>query len=214
MGAAERSILDNRLYICLQRTTNAVLLSIVWVAATLLVVTAAPATAAMFGVVRDWRHGKEPPLLRAFGRHFVGNVRQALIVQLIWMLAGVGIVADLQIDEMLPEPIGVGLRTAAVVVALLIVATSVYVFPLMVGYDLPTGQLLRLAVLFALGRPLTTLCCLVVVATAFVLTYLVPIMPLLLSGLVASTIYARCDRVISAVRAETVSRTSSEEMCR
>ncbi|RIQ11340.1 hypothetical protein DY240_29025 [Jiangella rhizosphaerae] len=80
---------------------------------------------------------------------------------------------------------------------LLVAAASIYVFPLMVGYHVSVGRLLRLSALFAIGRPGTTVRSLSVVIVAGALSYLFPAAPLLLTAVVASKLYGWCEPAIT-----------------
>ena len=199
--AQRRSVLDNRVYIALQRITGSVALSAMFVVASLPLVTVAPALAAVFGVIRDDSRGQDNARWRSFWRHFGANVRQALAVQVIWMVAAVAFVQAAQIASTLPATAGAVVRSTSVLAGLLTMAASIYAFPLMVGYHLDIGRLLRLSALFAIGRPGITARCLAVVLVAGLLTYLVPAVPLLVTALVASIVYSWCEPAIVAAAA-------------
>ena len=76
------------------------------------IITLVPATTAMFGVVRDWRRGDEPSILRAFVRHLRANFRQAFGIGLLWLVT----LAVLFLDYRLVRELPAGAQFPALVV--------------------------------------------------------------------------------------------------
>jgi len=200
MALACRSVLDGRTYAQLRRFARVVQLSLLWVLAALPVVTVVPATAALFGVVRDLSLAKEPPLARAFWRYFRENLRHALALEAVWLVVAAGVAVDVQIAPAMTELPALLLRTAAGVAALVVISSSVYALPLMVTYQLSFRRLLTASVVLAAGRPATTVKCLALVACAGMLSYLFPLAPLLIAALVAMSLYSWCARVFADLR--------------
>ncbi|MCA3748412.1 MAG: YesL family protein [Rubrobacter sp.] len=93
--AGGRSVLDGRIYRVLEVFANLVYLNFLWLLACLPVVTIPVSTTAMFGIVREWVRGDEPPIARRFVSLFGENFRQGLIVGVIWALAGGSLLLDL-----------------------------------------------------------------------------------------------------------------------
>lgn len=211
--SSSNSILDSRLYAILQVITTSVRLSLLWAVASLPVITIAPATAALFGVLREEKRGDEPEVWRAFRRHFVANFRQAMIIQFLWTAIGVALIADLEIAAVAPAWVATVLGTLVTIAALVTAVSSVFLFPLMVGYQIGTGRLLHLSVLFALGRPSTTIRCLITLTVTAVATYLLPFVVLLVAAVVAGAVYTSCDRVITALGISTEPLGMSQEAC-
>lgn len=199
MATQRQSWLDSRVYTQLSRFGSVVSLGVLWVVASLPVVTLFPATAAMFGVVREWSLDREPALAQAFWRLFRENLRQALAVEAIALAAITGGVGSMRIAELLPPPLGVATQAAALLAGTVLMAGLIFAFPIMVGYRMSLARLLRAAVLIALGRPLTTLACAGLLAGAFFVSYVFPLAPLLLGGLTAGAVYGWCSRAIDGV---------------
>jgi uncharacterized membrane protein YesL len=200
VAMARRQWLDSRFYLQLHRFSSMVLLSALWMIVSLPVVTVFPATVAIFGVVREWNLDREPPLLSAFWRFFRENLRHALALEAICLVAVLGAVASLRIAAVLPSSATVAVQAVVFLAGSALVAGLVYAFPIMVSYRLPLSRLLSSSVLFALGRPMTTLGSLAVVGAAAVLSYAFPLAPLFVAGLVASTVYGWCSRAFTNVR--------------
>jgi uncharacterized membrane protein YesL len=200
MALACRSVLDGRTYAQLRRFARVVQLSVLWVLVALPLVTVVPATAAMFGVVRELSLGKEPELMRAFWRYFRENLRHALALEAVWLVVAAGVAVDVQIAPAMTALPALMVRMAAGVAALVVISSSVYALPLMVTYEMSFRRLLTASVLFAAGKPATTVKCLALVACAGMLSYLFPLAPLLIAALVAMSLYNWCARVFADVR--------------
>ena len=106
-------------------------------------VTFVPATAAMFGVVREWRRGDEPNIFPSFVRHFRANFRQAFGIGLLWLLTARGARPRLPPGRQLPA--------GAQFPAFLVLAHGRHrlrrhlgvLFPVMVGYEADWRALIR-----------------------------------------------------------------------
>jgi uncharacterized membrane protein YesL len=161
------NILDTRVYRWAQTATDFFLLNLMWLLACLPVVTALPATAAMFGVVRDWAREKEAGVIAAFVLRFRQNFVQSLVV---------------------------GVRSLLVLAGVLYASASVFLFPVMVHYDTRWTAVPKNALLLSIARLPTTLLCLLTVAAMAALTFIVPALILITGSLTANAVYKLCDR--------------------
>lgn len=199
MATQRRPWLDSRAYSQLSRFSGVMSLGVLWVIASLPLVTLFPATAAMFGVVREWSLDREPALVPAFWRLFRENLRQALALEAVAVAAVTGGLVSLRIAGMLPAPAAVAIQGVAVLAGIVLAAGLIFAFPLMVGYRMPLARLMRASVVLALGRPATTLGCAVLLAGAGVVGYVFPPALLLVGGLTASAVHTWCGRAIAGV---------------
>lgn len=193
------AVVDSRIYAALERFTAVVALNLLWLVASLPVVTLFPATAAVFGVAREWSRGNEPRLLPAFVRLFRDNFKQALALQAVVSVVGLGLLADVYLSGELPPTVRVLSQAVVLLAGCLVLAALAYAFPLLVTYRMPFSRLLRSSLLLAVGRPATTLRCLGIGALAVLLAVAFPAAPLLLVSLVASATYRWCARVFDEV---------------
>ena len=190
---------DGAVYRHLHRFTRGVNVSLLWAVLAATVVLSGPATAALCAVARRWNRGDDPPVVVTFLAEFRTNLKQGLQVQVL-LLVSIVLVAGSVVLLPAASP---GVQVALVclitplAVAALIVAT--WAFPLMVSYEVGTRHLLRTALLLGLSRPLTTLVNIGTVLVAGVLSIVAPILPLIVSGLVASTTSLRCRGVFEQV---------------
>ena len=188
------NILDTRIYRWAQVATDFFLLNLMWLLACLPVVTAFPATAAMFGVVRDWVREKEPGLFGAFVLRFRQNFVQSVVVGVLWTLFGGALFLDFLVANQLSGGTQVVMRSLLVLASVLYAFASVFLFPVMVHYETRWIVVPKNALLLSVGRLPTTLLCLLTVAAMAALTFIVPALILITGSLTAYAVYRLCDR--------------------
>lgn len=182
-----------RIYRALEVFTDLVYLNLLWLVACLPVVTIAPSTTALFGVVRGWIRGKDAPTTREFISLFKENFGLALAVGLVWALLGTVLVADfLLVGQM--ESFRRPLYVIFFVFALLYVSASVYLFPVMVNYEVNWKGVIKNSLLFSIARPLTTLQCLLTVGVALFVVFTLWITVFVAASITAYAVYFLCDR--------------------
>lgn len=188
------NILDTRVYRWAQTATDFFLLNLLWLLACLPVVTAFPATAAMFGVVRDWVRERETGVFGAFVHRFRQNFVQAFVLGALWALFGASLLLDFLVANGLSGAAQVALRSLLVLAGALYILASIFLFPVMVHYDTRWTAVPKNALLLAIGRLPTTLVCLLVVATTTMVTFVVPPLILITGSVTAYVVYLLCNR--------------------
>jgi uncharacterized membrane protein YesL len=188
----------DRIYRLLEVFTDLVYLNLLWLVSCLPVVTIAPSTAAMFGVVRGWIRGKDVPTTGEFFSHFRENFGRSLAVGLVWVLLGAVLAADFFLVGQM-ESFRRPLYVVFFAFALLYVSTTVYLFPVMVNYELDWKGVIKNSFLFSIARPLTTLQCLLTVAVALFIVASMWITSFVIAGATAYAIYFLCDRAFKNV---------------
>lgn len=187
-------LLESRTYRILEVCTNFVLLNLLWLAACVPAVTAFPATAAMFGVVRDWSRGRESGILGPFWRYLRENFLQALLASIVWALAGAVLAANLLfIRQTDSATVSILFSVLATLLALAYAAASVYLFPVMVNYEADWRTVLKNSLLFALGHLGTTLLGLLVIGVAALAALFSPVTLLASGSVTAYLVYRLCD---------------------
>lgn len=188
------NILDTRVYRWAQTATDFFLLNLMWLLACLPVVTALPATAAMFGVVRDCAREKETGVIATFVLRFWQNFVQSLVVGVLWALFGGALFLDFLLANQLSGATQVVMRSLLVLAGVLYASASVFLFPVMVHYDTRWTAVPKNALLLSIARLPTTLLCLLTVAAMAALTFIVPALILITGSLTANAVYKLCDR--------------------
>lgn len=189
---------DGPLYRLLRVVTDLVYLNLLWLLACLPVVTAPAATAALFGVTREWTKGRQPPIGPSFVHFMRESARRSVAVGGVLAAAGGLIAADLLIARGI-EPGGIVLRGALLIIGVLVASTAMYAFPVMANYEVPWRTVLRNALLFALACPLITLAGLALIAAATVILLVAPVAVIALGSATAWGLYRLCDAAFAAV---------------
>jgi uncharacterized membrane protein YesL len=199
-----------RIHRVLEVFTDLVYLNLLWMGACLPVVTIAPASAAMFGVVRGWMRGKDTPIAREFFSVFRENFGRSLVVGLVW--SGLG--AFLAVDFLLVGQMKSFRRPLYVVflaLALLYVSATVYLFPVVANYELDWKGVIRNSLLFSMARPLTTMQCLLTVAVAAFVVASLWITIFVAASITAYALYFLCDRAFESVEFSKDARSEPQE---
>ena len=196
------SILDTRVYRWAETATDFLLLNLLWLVACLPVVTIFPATAAMFGVVRNRVRGKEGGVFGTFVLRFRQNFWQSLVVGVLWALFGGALVLDLLIANQLSDVPQMILRSLLVPAGILYLLASMFLFPVMVHYDARWTAVPKNALLLAIGRLPTTLFCLVTLAASVTLVFFVPLLVLVIGSVTAYAVFRLCDREFAKIDAD------------
>ena len=193
------SVLDSRFLRWLEIFSNFLFLDLLWLLACLPVVTIYPATAAMFGVVRDWVRKKEGSLLQTFLSRFKENFRQSFMIGIVWTIFGVALLLDFYLVNQAPSGLRIVLGSLLFLVALLYVFTSLFLFPLMVHYDASLLVVVKNSLLLSIGQLSTTVQCLLVVAAMAGIAVFAPLSLLITGSLTAYVVYRLCDRAFRRV---------------
>jgi len=192
-------MVGGKIYRVLELITSLVFLNLVWLLACLPILTVWPATTALFGIVRRWVRGEEPPVLRTFFSLFKEDLGRSLLVGAVWLPVGAVLVADfLLIGQM--ESLRRPLYVLLLAFALLYASATVYLFPVLANYEASWRTAIKNALLFSMVRPWNTAQGLLVVAVAAFATASFPPLALLVSGsATAYCVYFFCDRTFREV---------------
>ncbi|QOR71104.1 DUF624 domain-containing protein [Ruania alkalisoli] len=181
-GARPRDVTAGSLYRSLAAASDMVLLNLVWLLASLPVVTFVPATAALFSVLRDRRLGSEVTPVVAFARALRTDLRRRTLLGLGW-LAVAGVLA---VDVVIVQQMGAGASMVLGVItgalALLFAGASTVLFLVIVSYDLPWRGLLRTTATLTLAMPVHVAGALLTLVTALAVTAVSPLAGALVAG--------------------------------
>jgi uncharacterized membrane protein YesL len=194
-------LFETRPYRIMERFTNLLLLNLAWAVACLPIVTAFPATAALFAVARDWNRGTDCSVFPCFIRHFRTDFWQSLWVGFFWTTTGAVLVLDFLITENLTSSLRLPLMVLVGSLMIAYVLTSVYLFPVMVSYRVGWTTLVKDSFLISVSQVHTTVLCLLVLAAVGVLAAYLPITLLVSASATAYAIFAICDHGIRRVEA-------------
>ncbi len=193
--------LNSKLYRAIEVLISFLLLNLLWILLSLPVVTAFPATAAMFGVVREWGRGTDSGALEPFFRHLRANFAQSFWIGLIWIVVGAALWVDFFLLGEAETWVAVPLFLLLALGGLCYTFTSIYLFPVMVNYASNWRLVIRNSFLISLSQLwITLLCALICVVMLFVVLY-VPVTGLLAGSVTAYAVYSLCKRGFNRVEA-------------
>lgn len=195
------NIFESRIYQISVMITNYFLLNMLWILFSLPLVTMFPATAAMFAVIRDWQRGNDEGIFRAFFAHFKRNFLNAFLYQIAFSLFIIIFVLDfLLIDELGPfmaQLVFILLISLGILVAFI----SMYIFPVMVHYDLKFFGMIKQSMLFSIMYfPSTLLSILIFVVMVFIVLFFPFTIPIIFST-TACLIFKICNQKFKKVEA-------------
>jgi len=194
-------MLDSKIYRIIEIAANLVLLNLIWLLLCLPVVTIFPATAAMFGVIREWIRDIDNGTIEPFVRHLKANFAQSLWIGFLWTVAGVIILLDFYLISNADLWVKMPLFLALVLLTLCYALTSVYLFPVMVNYEGNWRSVIKNSFLIAISQPGTTFLCLLLVALVLAMIPYVPATMLLAGSSTAYLLYFFCRRAFQRVEA-------------
>lgn len=193
------NILESRLYRVLEVCTNFLYLNLLWLVCCVPVVTIPSSTAAMFGVVREWTKQRESGVAGTFLAMFRDNFRQSLWIGFLWAIIGAVLAVDLAVVRGMGPPVREILYVLVFLIGFLYTFASVYLFPVMVNFNARWTDVIRNALLFSVGGPITTLLCLIVFGAAVLAFLFLPVSIFVSGSITAYLVYRLCDRTFEKV---------------
>lgn len=166
--------LDSPAYRFMYRAAELSLLNALCIVCCLPVVTIGPAMAALYYVTMKLSRDESPPLIRSFFQAFRDNFRQALPVWLMQLLLGILLVGDILYCIQIRQGglFGEIMLCVSVLLAVLFLMLSHYLFPLVAKFRNPLVLTFRNALLLSVGHLWGTLLMLAVTLVPLVMIYL------------------------------------------
>src|SRR5690625_4317577 len=162
-------ILNSPLYKVLDRITNLFFLNVLWLLSSLPLITIFPATAAMFGVFKDWTKGKEGKLFGSYLRHFKNNFKHSFVYGILWFLIIAIFYIDLRIISDF-ETYNFILMSLLFLLLILVAFNTVYFVPISIHFKLTLFGKIKNAFLFSIMFFPTTILCILIGVVAFLIT--------------------------------------------
>lgn len=156
--------LDNPIWIFLGKLTDMVILTILWMACCIPLVTVGASTAALYDVSIKLADNQEGYIISSFFRSFRKNWKKGTAAWAAALLFGVFLISDFYLYSRMGGSAGVVLLASAGMLGIIYLMTLAYLFPFLILYDMDFGHVLALAFVTALKNPGWTL--LMVVAAA------------------------------------------------
>lgn len=185
--------LNNRFYSTLNTMVDLFFLNLLWIITSLPLITFFPATAAMFGVVRKRIFQKETEgILKSFLKMFKENFKQSFIISIIWSVLAFFLYFDYRLIDPSSSVGHLILYIILVIGILLFSSISIYLFPIMVHFELSFKNVIRNAFLFSLMNPVLTILLLSIVGAGTALFYFYPATIFIIGSLATYAVYYLC----------------------
>jgi uncharacterized membrane protein YesL len=131
---------------------NIILLSCAWLIGSLGIITIGPATAALYYVTQKLVEGENPKIFRSFFHSFRENLKQGMILTLIFGITAALLGYDYLFSYMVNESLGKLLRIVFVVAAAVWLMLACYTFPLQAQFQNRVKTTLQNALFLALSH--------------------------------------------------------------
>ncbi|MBS4195276.1 YesL family protein [Lederbergia citri] len=186
--------IDGGLYRFLEKLTNFFFLNLLWFIMCIPIITIFPATAAMFGVVRQWVQKKDTGVFKPFFTLFKENFLQSFLLGLVWFLFALMFYFNFMITLQMSGTVKVIMVSALSFICLIFLMTSVFLLPIMVHYKTRFLTLVKNSFFFSISQLWVTLLCgIIFLLTAFI-SYVIPMSTIIIWSVGFYLIYALCHR--------------------
>lgn len=166
-------ILNSSLYKVLDRITNLFFINVLWLLSSLPLITLFPATAAMFGVFRDWTEGKEEKLFKSYFKHFKSNFKHSFLYGILWFLIITIFYLDLTIISDF-ETYNFALTSLLFLLFILVAFNTVYFVPISIHFKLTLFGKIKHSFLFSIMFFPTTILCILIGMVALLIAIFMP----------------------------------------
>jgi uncharacterized membrane protein YesL len=128
------------------------LLNLLFLISCIPIITIFPATAAAFGVARQWTKKKEPPIITTYIQLLKENFKQSMVVGIFIVIIGLLLYGDFRIITKIDSNIKIALYLFFSLMTVFYFSVVLHVFPLMVNGYYTGKQLLINALKFGLYK--------------------------------------------------------------
>ncbi|NYE09013.1 putative membrane protein YesL [Bacillus niacini] len=153
---------DGAIMRALSSMGNYCLLNLLWIIFSLPVITVFPATVAMFGILKEWKNGSEPPMLSTFFSIFKKNILKSSFIGVIQIVCSIIFIVDFQIIWNMEGNLKLILFPVLMLLGFIFISTSLYLYPIMAKYDMPLKLLVKKAFFLSAARPFSPLMMIVI----------------------------------------------------
>ncbi|WP_411197880.1 YesL family protein [Sporosarcina sp. ANT_H38] len=186
--------IDGTFYRILEKSINFLLLNLLWFLMCLPIITIFPATAAMFGVVRQWTQKKETGIFRNYFVLLKENFLQSFILGIIWFGLAYLFYFNISISLQMSGTLKFLAVSILVCLCLLFIMTSIFLFPIMVHYKMGWTSILKNSLLFSVTQLRSTFLCGIILFITIVITYIIPMTSIIFWSIAVYNIYRLCDK--------------------
>ncbi|GIN69890.1 hypothetical protein J14TS2_03650 [Bacillus sp. J14TS2] len=202
-------LFNNKIYLFLDRVSNLFILNSLWVITCIPIITFFPATAAMFSVIRQWKRKDETTVIRPFFIHFKRNFKDSFIVGLLWLPFGVLLYFNYLLIVQTQKGMALFTLIPIFLISLIYLFMSVYLFPIMVHYQVRIRDILKNSFIVSLVYFPTTFVLIGMGAILLTVLFFIPPFALIIFSCGAYMNFLLCDRLFQKIEKLRFSPTSS-----
>lgn len=181
---------DNMFFRILDIFAHFVLLNTLWIILCIPIITIFPATTALYSVVRKWvTEGTDAGAIQLFFTSFKENFKKSFTIGLFWLIAGFILYFDLSILLQIEFTGKLFVFILLVFSTILYVFISIYVFFVLVQYELSIIHTIKNALILSVSRLLHSLLFLVIIAGALIVTYYFKVFIMIFGSMLAFVLY-------------------------
>lgn len=162
--------LDGPLFTALNKLSDMIILNLLFVVCSLPIITIGASWTALYYVMLKIREGEEGYIVRSFFKSFKQNFRQATVIWLILLAAGLIMFLDFRIMRSYEGTLGTVIRVSVYLGVILWFMVFMYVFPLLARFENSIKQTMQNALLLALANAPKTLIMLIIMIGSIFLT--------------------------------------------
>jgi uncharacterized membrane protein YesL len=166
---------DNTIFTTLGKLVDLIIISVIWILVCIPVITIGPASAALYYSVVKVIRRERGYLSREFFRSFKTNFKMGAIAGAIIMAMSVILYIDRLFAVSHGGTVGFILLGIFNAMAVIVILTSLYLFPVLSRFNTGLKQLFKTAVFLALRHLPTTILLAVIAAAVLISIYLLPI---------------------------------------
>lgn len=149
--------IDGSVMVFLSRVMDMVILSLLWLVCSIPVITIGSATAALYYVTLKMVRGEEPGICSSFFHSFKNNLKQGVVLTLIFLVVGVILFADYLIMSGVENKMGYISSVIFLVLGVCVLNTMFFAFPLQAQFVNSIRETLKNAVLLAIQKNSNTI---------------------------------------------------------
>lgn len=177
---------DNTFFRILDIFSHFLLLNAMWILACVPIITIFPATAALFGVGRKWvGEGIDAGLFSLFIKELKLNFKKSFLLGIIWSVGGLIIYYDFSILSQIEFTGEVIIYSLLIFMTILYVFTTIYLFYVLVNYELSLLHTIKNALLISISYIFHTLLCIGIIGFVVAITLIAPIFLLIFGSIIA-----------------------------
>lgn len=165
---------DNPLFAFLERITDFLLLNLLWLFCCIPIVTIFPATSAFYYVMLKIVKDEHSGIFKSFFHSFIENIKQGILLSLIFLPAGFLLYLDYVISGQLEQPLSTLFQLVFVVLCIILVVIYVYTVALQAQFTNTIRQTLKNAVFLSLRHFLRSCVILFFNALPILVMFLLP----------------------------------------